>query len=369
MRILFSSAGGHGHLLPLMPLARAFRQAGHDVAVLTAESTRHLVESEDVELFVAVPSEMDVIEEIRRRTGVDLLAGVTFEGELDYFAGTRLDMAADDAIEVARTWKPDLVVCDIADFLAPLVAAAVGAPWAMLAYGTRRPDEKTSQLNERAATHYGPRGLVPAPPLAYLDTCPPTLNYPGWAPPVERLFVRPEAHRAESDVVVPPKGTRPRIVVTFGTVFGSASTLSPLLRALDPLDAEIVATLSGAQATDFDADVRERVTFVSFVPLDDLLRDVDVIVTHGGAGTTLAALARGVPLVIVPQGADQPRQAERVSAVGAGVTTDVAGVPDTVRRCLEDPAIRASAARLADEIAAMPTPADVVETLVQRVSD
>ncbi|HEY9344618.1 MAG TPA: hypothetical protein VIQ53_04850, partial [Inquilinus sp.] len=32
MRVLFSFAGGSGHFLPLVPLARAVRAAGHDIA-------------------------------------------------------------------------------------------------------------------------------------------------------------------------------------------------------------------------------------------------------------------------------------------------------------------------------------------------
>jgi UDP:flavonoid glycosyltransferase YjiC (YdhE family) len=372
MRIMFSSAVGHGHPLPLMPLARAFRQADHDVAVLTSEPMRHLLEAEDVDLLVATPSATDVIEEIRNRTGTNLLTGFTPEGELDFFADTRLAIGADQATEAALTWKPDLMVCDIADFLAPLVAAGVNAPWTMLAYGTRRPDERTAQLNERAATHYARRGLTPTPPLCYLDTCPPTLNYPGWQPPVTRLLLRPEAYRSPSvhDYAVPDKGDLPRVLVTFGTVFESPRVLSPLPRELGEIDAEIVVTLvKDVSESDFDADLRERVTFVPFVPLDELLRDVDVVVTHGGAGTTLASLAEGIPLVIVPQGADQPRQAERVSAVGAGIAvTSPADVPSATQRCLEDPAIRAAARRIAGEIAAMPAPAEAVDDLVRRIS-
>ena len=47
-------------------------------------------------------------------------------------------------------------------------------------------------------------------------------------------------------------------------------------------------------------------------------RAVDAVVTHGGAGTTLGALAFGVPLLVLPQGADQYANAERVVAAGAG---------------------------------------------------
>ena len=49
------------------------------------------------------------------------------------------------------------------------------------------------------------------------------------------------------------------------------------------------------------------------------------MVAHGGAGTTLAALTAGVPLVLLPQSADQPINARRVAELGAGLALD--GVP------------------------------------------
>jgi UDP:flavonoid glycosyltransferase YjiC (YdhE family) len=41
------------------------------------------------------------------------------------------------------------------------------------------------------------------------------------------------------------------------------------------------------------------------------------MLTHGGAGTVLGALSQAIPMVVVPQGADQPIQTERVAAAGA----------------------------------------------------
>jgi len=35
MRILFSSTPAFGHVLPMLPLARAARRAGHETALLT----------------------------------------------------------------------------------------------------------------------------------------------------------------------------------------------------------------------------------------------------------------------------------------------------------------------------------------------
>ncbi|WP_223165722.1 glycosyltransferase [Lentzea indica] len=156
--------------------------------------------------------------------------------------------------------------------------------------------------------------------------------------------------------------------MTFGTWFGEPAKLSPLLRALSTLDVEVVVTLGlAAKPDEFDVD-HDRVTFVGFTPMDDLLDGVDVVVTHGGAGTTAAALMKGVPLVVLPQGADQFFQAERVAAARAGIALNPPSqTPEAlvaaVKTVLEDVSIRENVTTIAEEIAAMPSADEVAATL------
>ena len=63
-----------------------------------------------------------------------------------------------------------------------------------------------------------------------------------------------------------------------------------------------------------------------FVPQADVFGHASLVVTHGGSGTTLGALAAGLPLVVVPLFADQPDNARRVEAVGAGVIAEPPGM-------------------------------------------
>ena len=84
------------------------------------------------------------------------------------------------------------------------------------------------------------------------------------------------------------------------------------------------------------------------------------MVAHGGAGTTLAALAAGVPLVMLPLSADQPINARRVAELGAGLALDggAAGVgrlAEAVARVLQDPGYREAARRIAAEVATLPS--------------
>jgi len=92
------------------------------------------------------------------------------------------------------------------------------------------------------------------------------------------------------------------------------------------------------------------------------------VVTNGGSGTVTAALAHGLPLVVVPITADQPENAARCTALGLGrVVLPADLTPETARQAVQavlgDPACRAAAARMRDAIAALPGPEHAVALL------
>lgn len=98
----------------------------------------------------------------------------------------------------------------------------------------------------------------------------------------------------------------------------------------------------------------QQARVVPWVDQREVLIDARVLVCHGGAGTVLAGLTAGVPLVVVPLFADQFANAERVEAVGAGVRVDLgpeldARVRDAVERALP------LQSAVSDEIAELPT--------------
>lgn len=112
-----------------------------------------------------------------------------------------------------------------------------------------------------------------------------------------------------------------------------------------------------------------RVQVERFVPLDRALDGCDLVVAHGGAGTTLAALGRGIPLVVIPQATDQFINAERAVAAGAAISIAPAEFgPETLRsavaRVRGDRSYAAAAARIRDEVVAMPSPAQVASILI-----
>jgi UDP:flavonoid glycosyltransferase YjiC (YdhE family) len=112
-------------------------------------------------------------------------------------------------------------------------------------------------------------------------------------------------------------------------------------------------------------------------PQADAMHTAAAMVGHGGFGTTMTALAAGVPQVVMPLFAfDQFVNAERVAAVGAGLQlrggADAVGeLPAALSQLLDDPAFGAGARAVATDIAALPDVADsvtVLEGLVGRSS-
>ena len=384
MRILFTGVPHHGHLLPVLPLARAFRERGDDVAVLVPASFAPVLSDEDLELLAAGVEMGMVVAELARRSGMDQVGAapqpseleafgraVTVDIEVEVFAGARVDLSVEDSLLAARDWQPDLLVHDSYDYVGPLVAAALDVPAALVTLGPEMSPAFSQAASAKVASRYEARGLAWRPATWVLDICPPALQRDEWQAPEGWLPLRPEAYRA-------PEGARrrdarpltgqPRILVTFGTTFSSPEVVGPALRDLSATGAGLRVTLGLTRSPeDYDVD-HGSVIFEEFLPLRQLLADIDLVVTNAGAGTILGALAEGIPIVAVPQGADQFLQADRVAAAGAAIqvlpaTFTPQAVTAAVSTVLAQPSFRENALRVAAQIATMPAPAEVAETL------
>jgi UDP:flavonoid glycosyltransferase YjiC (YdhE family) len=372
MRILFSAVPAPGHLYPLLPLARAFDRRGDEVALLTSAGLSSVAQAEGFTHLAAGPMPDVLFAEVAQRTGHGAYTNPTPESVAEFFAGTRLDLGAAAALEAARAWKPDLVVNEMFDLIGVFVAGALGTPLATASTGPATPSEFLRAIAANAAPHFAAAGLD-APEILpagrwVLDVCPDALGPVAVPEGVERWTLRPEAHRGpgafRGPALPPPAPGRPRVLVTFGTQLADPEIVETTLDLLaGAVDADFIGTSQpGAEPT--------HAGIQPFRPLDELLDGVTAAVTHGGAGTILGLLSRGLPLVVVPQGADQFVQAAAVSATGCGLALPP-GQPDpeqlreAVRTVLTDPAYAAAAIAVQKEIAAMTAPEQVAENLAR----
>ena len=154
----------------------------------------------------------------------------------------------------------------------------------------------------------------------------------------------------------PPAGDESLVLVGMSSTFmDHRDVLQRAATALGELPVRGLVTTGPAIPTD-SIDAPPNVTVVERAPHSEVLRHASAIVTHGGHGTVIKALAAGVPLVVLPLGRDQLDNAERVRHHGAGLRlkpkADADRIAAALRRVLGEPSFGAAARRIASAIAA-----------------
>lgn len=385
MKVVFASLGAYGHLYPMLPLAVACRDAGHDVVVATGAP---LLNGLPLRTIPGLPPEVDLAwaeQEVRRRhptlTGFDVTlamfgdvtAGATTPTMLEVLASERADLLVTEPLHVGAAVAGDILGVPTLDFaigLAPFMSTAVHA------FATRYQRERWLE-----------RGLVPPDAQllgqAFLDPCPPSLRAASLQTPSRRapsgdaptLPIRSVAWRPfEADLPgwLEAPATRPRVYLTLGTVsYGAVEILRRTALEIAALDVELLVAVGPAGDPALLGELPDRVHVERFIDQADVLRRVDLIVHHGGTGTVLAALEAGLAQLILPQGADQPFNAEVVAQAGAGTRQANAdftpgSISALVESLLGECDERTTARRIAAEMADMPAPADVVPELAER---
>ncbi|MGH3925067.1 MAG: glycosyltransferase, partial [Pseudonocardiaceae bacterium] len=162
--------------------------------------------------------------------------------------------------------------------------------------------------------------------------------------------------------------SRPLVYLTLGTAFASVDVFKQAIEGLAVLAVDVLVAAGPAVDLDALGEVASNVRWEAWVPQTDLLPYVDLVVHHGGSGTMLGAFSAGLPQLLLPQGADQFTNAEAVldAGVGSRLLPDEFSrdaVTDKVQTLLADEAVHVAAGRLAEEVAAMPSPDDVAAHL------
>ncbi len=372
MRVLLTFVGGAGHLEPLLPVARAVAAAGHEVAIAGSGNLMARVADEG---FTALPtSEPRPV----ATAGRDLapMEAVDPRATEEEFAENFADRGARRHVgavpEHLRTWRPDVVVRDETDFGTALATELAGVPCAtalVLAAGTlSRPD----LVRPRLEAIRSEQGLAPDPTLAtlsrdlVLSPFPPSFRDPAAPLPPSTFSYRPRP--------VAPQGRGGLVYATLGTVFntGCGDLLERLVAGLADVGAEALLTVGRTVDPDDLGPRPANVTVERYVAQDEVLPRCALVVTHGGSGSLMGALAHGLPCVLLPLGADQPHNARRAAELGLATVLDAASLtPGDLTRAvtvaLADDALHDRAREVKAEIDALPGVAATVRRLEQLV--
>jgi len=394
VRILLTTRGSSGHLLPLAPIGHACLQAGHDVLVTAQRQHRANVERERLPFSpVGDPPDeewMPLLDQFGE-LGIDAADARMIR---DFFGGIDTRAALPDLLRVVESWRPDVIVRETWEYASTIAAELNGVPLARVGLGLAALEQRSVRLVAPAVDDARAKAGLPPDPSGerlrdtpYLTFLPELFDDAGDTGPGAVYRFRAPS----SDAVPPardwlPAGDDPLVYLSFGSVAAGAhlpyfpELYRAAIDALAALPVRLLVTIGEDRDPAELAPWPKNVRVERWVPQDAVAPLAAAIVGHGGHGSTLGALSHGVPLVVMPLfSGDQWDNAEAVARAGAGIALDtdratrqvlalpgsdtLGGLAAAVRSVLEDGSYRSAAERIADAIAALPPAGAAVDVL------
>jgi zeaxanthin glucosyltransferase len=369
-RFLFFPLPLAGHIYPAAAVAQSLTERGHEVAWIGAQARlRPIIGDEPV----VYPTGMRPYRG-QADTGLNSVRSLWQEFVVPY---TKFTLPAVE--KAVQADQPDVLVVDQHAMAGALVAQRHGLPWATMASSSMELTEPfrdnppimawldglQDTMKAMAGRPDDPVDLRNSPYLviAFISELLAGAGLPGYRFPGHWALVGPATGTRSGGPDFPwdwLDPARPHVLITVGTM-AEANAVDPTqfytraVRALDELGDGVQGIII---APDGEVpDPPPHVLTRPRVPLLDLLPRLDAVVCHGGQNTVCEALSFGVPLVIAPLTRDQPINASRVAALGAGLRASFSRVTPgqlaaAVTTLLTDPSYRAAAGRVADSFAA-----------------
>lgn len=320
-RILLSTFGTAGDLLPFANLAAALARRGHAVTFHSWAHARGWCPAGAA--FVAAGGDVTAAEVASNFTWS--LGAASFVEQVGRFA--RLFYGLGDGPGRARAYFEgaceafaghDLAVINVLDHVGQAAAERLGLPW--ICFASRPPPDPA-----QADPFYAPldhalgellSSVVGAPrrvrmfrqhaPRGTLAACSPRLATPG---PVPGVVLTGAWRAAPDDASLPPEveaflAAGPALLATFGTMPDLHGRSAALIAAAEAAGWRAILQVLSPPPRPLPSSEAILVTEAR-LPFAALLPRVAAVVHHGGAGTLHEVLCAGRPSLAIPHMADQ----------------------------------------------------------------
>ena len=381
MKALFTSLPATGHFNSILPLALALRDGGHEVAVCCASDFADRLAAMGLPHFPGGGRSLDEFLP-REFKGFDPERARFIQHEV--FAGAAPDRLMPDLVGAVERWQPDVLLRESSEFAVCVLAEKLDLPHAAVATGSSASLDAGGGFFAEPLSRLRQRHGLPPDPEAHIihryltfSLMPPRWDGDAAVPPTLHhvRYENPKAPGQERPELLRRPDGRPLVLAALGTLmYGEPGLLAAIIGALGELPVDAIVAIGPGQDPATFGTVPVNVRLEPYVPQIAVLSIAALFVTHGGFNSTKEALSQGVPLVVIPIGAEQPYTAERVEALGLGRSIGVDErtaeiIRDRTRQVLDEPQFRRSAAALADEIARLPPVAHAVGLIEHLVAE
>ena len=246
----------------------------------------------------------------------------------DLFIGLHARLALPSMLALVETWRPDVVVRETLEFASALAAERRGVPQVRVGVhldSDTDADPRLLGVATPALDALRPSlGLAPDPEATAIRESPVlTLAPASTSGAATALRFRDTTRRAGASSC-PRWGdpAAPLVYVSFGSEAAASHHFPGVYRraaeALAALPVRVLLTIGDRRDPAELGTLPPSVRVERWMPQAGVMAHASAMVGHGGSGSTLMALAAGVPLALVPLFVDGPTNARRVAELGAG---------------------------------------------------
>ena len=384
--IAFMAAPAHGHVNPSLALVRELVGRGHRVTFAINSDFAPLVEGAGA-TAVLYESTFPAID-------ADAYAWPDDDDQIGgmrlFFEEFKVTLPQIEAAYDAD--RPDVIVYDIGGFPAPVLAAKWGVPAIQLSpthVGYEGVEEDLGVGGEPsaemlryqqefedfvAAQQVGLTAMDVQLPKRCMVALTRSFQLRGERVADHYTFVGPSIAPRELHGTWAPAGERPVVLVSLGSAYTNRPDFYRLaIEAFGDLDWQVVLSIGRHFSVEELGELPANVEAHQWVPQLEILAHASAFVTHAGMGSTMEGLYHGVPLIAVPQAAEQPFNAARIAELGLGVhlpkdEVTAAGLRAALLSVSSDAGIAERLAAMREEIAAAggpPVAADIVESYLR----
>jgi MGT family glycosyltransferase len=401
-RFLFTTWPFPGHVIPHATIAQALGERGHECAFYTGSRGGKVLDAEGIRYFPFQRLDEDELWKMlfEQQSGfVHWSSFPRFQAVMKSWLLETLPGQVEDLLPIIENWKPDVIVCDPTMWSPILIlhekykipvavscyfACKVPGPdlppfglglrlpanaWERVWYrglstlidvaaaSFRRQVNDIRRSFELPPIHVSVSELAGSMPLYMVPTSP-EFDYNRRNLPKSVHYVGPclwrDRQSSTADQFAGLRRDQPWIHVTEGTIHVQAPlVLKAAASGLANLPMEVIMTTGGNREPSELAigDIASNIHIYRWVSHSELLPKTAVLITTGGAGSVMAALNAGVPMVVVPTEWDKPEVAQRVAESGAGIRLSPQKctperLREAVERVLRESSFRENAKRL-----------------------
>ena len=347
-RVLFINAGSEGHINPTIGVVQELISRGEEVVYFTIEAFRERIEKTgatvrtlDGQKFIKAFISGGRNYLLERINGLLLTADIVIPSVLEQIEGEHFDYIIHDSMFGCGRLLAQILKLPAINSCTSFAQTKESFDNMLEQLSKNIPTEVVKEINDEyqsltAMVKEKYDVEIHSPYEVFCNPAPLTIVYTtrefqpfGEAFDQTYKFVGPSISTRliqENFDLTAIKGKRP-IYISLGTVFNQAIDFYKLcFKAFGNTDHTVVMSIGEKTLISDLGEIPKNFIVKNYVPQTEVLKYTKLFITHGGMNSTHEGLYYGVPLIVIPQSADQPIIAGQVANIGAGIKLQMQGL-------------------------------------------